>query len=331
MHFALFGAGRVGWVHAQNIANHPDATLSHVYDVDSSASERVVEALGGKVAEAPGEIWDADGIDAVLIASSTNTHVDLLRGAIRSGKAVYCEKPIDLDLAKVRAFTEEVRGTDVPVLIGFRRRFLSELQAIHERIRGGDIGRVEIVHIIARDLQPPSIEYIKVSGGLLSDMTVHSLDLLCWLTDEAPIEVHATGACLTDPKIGQAGDIDTVMVTLRMPSGALCQITNGRRSAFGDHERVEVYGALGLLQWDPSYERQVITHATHSGVTLSRAEPDPTYIRQETFAAALDAFIRSVKAGETVTPSLADGLRAQIIADAATESLASNRPVAIVY
>ena len=159
MHFALFGAGRVGWVHAQNIANHPDAKLSHVYDVDRSASERVVEALGGKVAEAPGEIWDADSIDAVLIASSTNTHVELLRGAIRSGKAVYCEKPIDLDLAKARTFAEEARGTDVPVFIGFRRRFLSELQAIHERIRGGDIGQVEIVHIIARDLQPPPIEY----------------------------------------------------------------------------------------------------------------------------------------------------------------------------
>ena len=330
MRFALFGAGRVGWVHAQNIANHPDAELSHVYDIDSSASRRVVAALGGKVAEAPGEIWGADGIDAVLIASSTDTHVDLLRGAVRSGKAVYCEKPIDIDLARARAFAEEARGTGVPVFIGFRRRFLSELQTIHERIRGGDIGRVEVVHIIARDSRPPPIEYIKVSGGFLRDMTVHFLDLLCWLTGEAPVEVHASGACLVEPEIGQAGDIDTAMVTLKMPGGALCQITNGRRSAFGDHERVEVYGALGLLQWDPGHERQV-AHTTHSGITLSRAEPRPTYIRQETFAAALDAFIRSVESGEAVAPSLADGLRAQIIADAATESLASNRPVAIAY
>ena len=330
MHFALFGAGRVGWVHAQNIANHPDAELTHVYDVDSAASERVVEALGGRVAETPDEIWNADSVDAVLIASSTNTHVDLLRGAIRAGKAVYCEKPIDLNLAKARTLAEEARGTDVPVFIGFRRRFLPELQAIHKRIRGGDIGQVEVVHIIARDLQPPPIEYVKVSGGLLRDMTVHSLDLLCWLTGEAPVEVHASGACLVDPEIGQAGDIDTVMVTLKMPGGALCQITNGRRSAFGDHERVEVYGALGLLQWDPGHERQV-AHATRAGVTLSRAEPDSTYIRQETFAAALDSFIRSVQSGEAVAPSLADGLRALIIADAATESLASNRPVTIAY
>ena len=330
MHFALFGAGRVGWVHAQNIANHPDATLSHVYDVDCSASERIVEALGGKVAQSPGEIWADDGIDAVLIASSTNTHVDLLRGAIRSGKAAFCEKPIDLDLARARTVAQEARGTDVPVLIGFRRRFLPELQAIHERIRGGDIGQVELIHIIARDLRPPPVEYIRVSGGFMRDMTVHFLDLLCWLTGEDPVEVHTSGSCLVDPEIGQAGDIDTAIVTLKMPSGALCQITNSRRSAFGDHERVEVYGALGLLQWDPGHERQVV-HATRSGVTLSRAEPDPTYFRQETFALALDAFIRSVESGEAVVPSLADGLRAQIIADAATESLASNRPVAIAY
>ena len=208
---------------------------------------------------------------------------------------------------------EEARGTDVPVFIGFRRRFLPELQSIHERIRGGDIGQVEVVHIIARDLQPPPLEYVKVSGGLLRDMTIHSLDLLCWLTGEAPVEVYASGACLVDPEIGQAGDVDTLMVTLKMPGGALCQITNGRRSAFGAHERVEVYGALGLLQWDPGHERQV-AHATHAGVTLSHAEPDSTYIRQETFAAALDRFIRSVQSGEAVTPSLADGLRAQIIA-----------------
>ena len=330
MQFALFGAGRVGCVHAENIVNHPDAALSHVYDVDRSASERVVEALGGKVAEDPSEIWDAGVIDAVLIASSTNTHVDLLRGAIRAGKAVYCEKPIDLDAAKARSVAEEARGTDVPVFIGFRRRFLSELQAIHDRIRGGDIGQVEVVQIFARDFQPPPVAYVKVSGGFLRDKTIHYLDLLCWLMGEAPVEVQASGACLVDPEIGQAGDVDTVMVTLKMPGGALCQITNSRRSAFGVHERVEVYGALGLLQWDPGHERQV-AHATHAGVTLSRAEPDSAYFRQETFAAALDTFIRSVQSGEPVAPSLADGLRAQIIADAATESLASNRPVAIAY
>ena len=330
MHFALFGAGRIGWVHAQNIANHPDAALSHVYDVDSAASERVVEAMGGKVAETPDEIWNADSVDSVLIASSTNTHVDLLRGAIRAGKAVYCEKPIALNLAKARTLAEEARGTDVAVFIDFPRRFLSELQAIHERIRGGDIGQVEVVQIIARDFQPPPLEYVKVSGGFLRDMTIHYLDLLCWLTGEAPVEVYASGACLVDPAIGHAGDVDTVMVTLKMPGGALCQITNGRRSVFGPHERVEIYGALGLLQWDPSHERQVV-HATYAGVTLSRTEPDSTLISQETFAAALDTFIRSVQSGEAVTPSLADGLRAQIIADAATESLESSRPVAIAY
>ena len=335
MQFALFGAGRVGWVHAQNIANHPDAKLSHVYDVDGSASRRMVAALGGKVAESPEEIWTADAVDAVLVASSTNTHIDLLRGAMRAGKAAYCEKPIDVDLAKARAFAAEAGDAVAPIFVGFRRRFLPEIQAIRQRILGGDIGAVEVVQMIARDFQPPPLAYVKVSGGFVRDKAIHYLDLLCWLTGEAPVEAYAAGACLVDPEIGQVGDVDTLMITLRMPSGALCQIINGRRSAFGVDERVEVYGALGLLQWDPDQwhpdHAGQIAHAAGAGVTLSGTAPETTYFRQETFAAALDAFIRDVKSGEPVAPSLADGLRAQIIADAATESLASNRPVAIDY
>ena len=193
-----------------------------------------------------------------------------------------------------------------------------------------DIGPGEVVHMIARDFQPPPLAYVKVSGGFVRDKAIHYLDLLCWLTGEAPVEAYAIGACLVDPEIGQVGDVDTVMITLKMPSGALCQITNGRRSAFGVHERIEVFGALGLLQWDPDQAGQ-IAHAAGAGVTLSRTAPEPAIFRQETFAAALDAFIRGVRSGEPLAPSLADGLRAQIIADAATESLASNRPVAIDY
>ena len=251
MQFALFGAGRIGWVHAQNIANHPDAKLSHVYDVDGSAARRLVAALGGKVAETPEEIWTADAVNAVLVASSTNTHIDLMREAMRAGKAIYCEKPIDIDLAKARTFAVEARDAVAPIFVGFRRRFLPELQAIRQRILGGDIGPVEVVLMMARDFQPPPLAYVKVSGGFVRDKAIHYLDLLCWMTGEAPVEAHATGACLVDPEIGQVGDVDTVMITLKMPSGALCQITNGRRSAFGGHERIEVYGALGLLQWDP--------------------------------------------------------------------------------
>ena len=172
MQFALFGAGRVGWVHAQNIANHPDAKLSHVYDVDGSASRRMVAALGGKVAETPEEIWTADAVDAVLVASSTNTHIDLLRGAMRAGKAVYCEKPIDVDLAKARTFAVEARDAVAPIFVGFRRRFLPELQAIRQRILGGDIGPVEVVHMMARDFQPPPLAYVKVSGGFVRDKAI---------------------------------------------------------------------------------------------------------------------------------------------------------------
>lgn len=330
MNFGLFGAGRVGWVHARNIADHPDANLRAVYDVDSNASRRAVEAFGGTVAGSPDEIWNNSEIDAVLIASSTDTHVDLLQAAIRSGKAAYCEKPIDLDLSKALTVAAMADSTEVPVFIGFRRRFISELQAIHVHIRNGAIGPVEMVHMMARDAQPPPLDYIKVSGGFLRDKAIHYFDLLCWLTGEAPVEVQATGACLVDPGIGELGDVDTVMVTLKMPNGALCHICNGRRSAFGVHERVEIYGALGMLQWNPGQDRR-IAHATQSGLLLSPVEPPAPYFRQETFAAALDAFIRDVKAGKPVAPSLADGLRGQRIADAATAALDAGRPVAITY
>lgn len=330
MDFGLFGAGRVGWLHARNIVDHPGATLRAVYDVDADAARRAVEAFGGTMARSPDEIWNASDIDAVLIASSTDTHVELLQGAIRSGKAAYCEKPVDLDLGRAQAVAAEADGTDVPVFIGFRRRFIAELQAIHAHIRNGAIGPIEMVHMMARDAQPPPLDYIKVSGGFLRDKAIHYFDLLCWLTGEAPVEVQATGACLVDRRIGALGDVDTVMVTLRMPNGALCHISNGRRSAFGLHERVEIYGALGLLQWDPGRDRQ-FAHATDSGLLLSPAEPAAPYFRQETFAAALDAFIRNVRTGKAVAPTLADGLRAQTIADAATAALDAGRPIAITY
>ena len=330
MKFALFGAGRIGGVHAENIAGHPAASLLAVYDVRAEAAQEVAESTGADVARSEDEIWDNTEIDAVLIASSTNTHVDLIRAAIASGKAVYCEKPVDLDLSKTRSLAVEAQHSDVPVFVGFRRRFISELQSIRGRIERGDIGPVEVVHMLARDGSPPPESYIRVSGGLIRDKAIHYFDLLCWLTGEAPVEVSATGACVVDPTIGELCDVDTVMLTLKMPSGALCHITNGRRSAYGMHEHIEIYGASGTLEWRPLPDRHIAL-TSGDGVCLSPTGQTQAYFRQETFAAALDRFIGDVNAGRPVVPSLADGLRAEIIADAATSALGLNRPVAILY
>lgn len=326
LRFALFGAGRAGTIHARNIANHPNAELDSVYDVDAAAAKRVVASFGGHLAISQEEVWSSDAIDAVVIASSTDTHVDLLRHAIEAGLPAYCEKPIDKDVERVKRVVAEAEEASLPVFVGFRRRFMSDLQMMHDKIGNGDLGRIETVNIVARDHEPPPLEYAKVSGGFLLDKMIHYFDLVPWFAAEQPSEVFAAGSCLVDPAIGDLGDIDTAMVTLRFPSGVLCAIENGRRSAYGVEERIEVFGAKGMLKTTPPYDNQVF-HYTENGIERSR------YVdyAQESFAHAMDAFIHAVEASEPVSPSLRDGLRAQLIAEAANESLRTNKAVKIDY
>ncbi len=325
MRFALFGAGRAGTIHAHNIANHPHAELGYVFDIDRTAAQRLAAAFGGQVVPSQEDIWGADDVDAVLIASSTDTHVDLLQRAMRADKPTYCEKPIDLDIDKVRMVVAEAAQTDLPICIGFRRRFLPDFQRMRQSIQNGAVGRIETIHMIARDFEPPSLVYLNASGGFLRDKMIHYFDLVCWLADERPTEVYATGSCLIDPAIGQAGDIDTAMVTLRLSSGALCVIENSRRAIYGCDERIEVFGAKGMLQSRPTQTHQLV-HFTEAGMAQSGF---PESYGQESFAAALDAFIHAVEMGIAVSPSLQDGVQAQLIAEAAVESLQTNQPLTI--
>ena len=325
--FALFGAGRAGRIHAGNISRHPRAELVCVCDIDRPSAERLAEQYGARTALDPAAIWAVDSIDAVLIASSTNTHVDLLREALHAGKAAYCEKPIDLDISRVRAVVDEAARTDVPVAAGFRRRCLPEYQEIRRRIRDGEIGSIEAIHLVSRDFRPPSPEYIEVSGGFLRDKTIHYFDLVGWLTGERPTEVYAAGSCLVDPLIGKAGDIDTAMVLLRMPSGALCHIENGRRAVYGFDERIEVFGQQGMLQSRPPS----LSHVARFGASGIQYERYPDLYGEASFAGLLDSFVTALESGQPVEPSLTDGLQAQLIAEAAVESLRRNRPVTIAY
>src|SRR5438552_4982418 len=228
MKFALFGAGLIGSVHANNIAAHPRATLQYVYDINTQAAEQVASRLGAHVASTPEQIWAAGDVDAVLIASSTNTHADLLSGAVKAHKPVYCEKPIDLNIERVKAVVQEAYHVDIPIMIGFSRRFDANHLGVREAIQRGEIGKVEMMLLTSRAQEPPPISYVKVSGGQFRDQTIHFFDLACWLADEAPVEVYATGAALIDPAIGEAGDVDTSMVILKMPDGALCHTDSSR-------------------------------------------------------------------------------------------------------
>jgi len=327
--FAQFGAGFIGKIHGANIAKHPRAELAYVYDVLPAPAESLATQLGAKVAASPEEIWASD-VDAVLIASSTNTHADLLSGAIKAGKAVYCEKPVDLNIERVKAVAREAQGSARPILVGFSRRFDPNHAGIRELLHSGEIGKLEMMSITARDPKPPAISYVKVSGGQLRDQTIHFFDMLRWLAGEDPIEVYATGAVLVDPAIGEAGDVDTAMLILKFPSGALCHINCSRRADYGYDERVELFGSLGmaLSRRKPRREisvykgKSIVSEGLHAG-WFERMEP--------TFYRALDALIRAMEGEQIEYPTLTDGLKAQLIAEAAVESLHTNRPVEITY
>ncbi len=247
LRFALFGAGRAGSIHARNIANNRNGELSYVYDVDTAAARGVVASFGGSLATNQEEVWSSDQVDAVVIASSTNTHVELLRRSIEAGLPTYCEKPIDEDIERVKQVVEVADASGLPVFVGFRRRFMPDLQIMHSKIRNGDLGRIETFNIVARDHQPPSLEYVNVSGGFLLDKMIHYFDLVPWLAGEQPSEVFAVGSLSRRPGHRRLGRHRHCGGDPTLSRRSLCVIENGRRSIYGGEERIEVFGAKGML------------------------------------------------------------------------------------
>lgn len=326
---AQFGAGLIGKVHAQNLASNPRADLKFIYDVKTEAAEQLAAQHGASVATSPDEIWASD-VEAVLIASSTNTHADLLSGAIKAKKAIYCEKPIDLDIERVKEVAQEAHGVDIPIFLGFSRRFDPNHLGVREAVQNGDIGKLEMMHLTSRGPQPPPIEYVKVSGGQFRDQTIHFFDLTRWIAAEDPVEVYATGSVLVDPAIGEAGDIDTSMLILTMESGALCHIDNSRRAAYGYDERIEAFGSEGMVQSRRKPTREVSLY-TGTKVISDGIHPGWFERMEPTFGLAMDTFLRAVEGENIDYPNLVDGLQAQMIAEAAVESLETNCPVEITY
>ena len=327
--FAQFGAGFIGKIHGANIARHPGSELTYIYDVNTAAAEELATKLGAKVASGPEEIWASD-IDAVLIASSTNTHAELLSRAIQAGKPAYCEKPIDLDINLVKDVVQQAQKTSLPILVGFSRRFDANHLGIRQSLQNGEIGKLEMMHITARDPKPPALAYVKVSGGQFRDQTIHFFDMLRWLAGEDPVEVYAAGAALVDPAIGEAGDVDTSMLILKFPSGAMCHINCSRRTEYGYDERVELFGSKGMAVSRRKPRREISLY-TGNSIVSEGLHPGWFERMEPTFYQALDAFIRAVQGEATEYPTLMDGLKAQLIAEAAYESLKTNKPVQITY
>ena len=328
LNIGLLGCGRIGQVHALSIKQRDDVQVTALADAFPEAAQNLAKQTGAQEMELDAVINSAD-VDAVLIATPTDTHYDIIHAAARAGKAIFCEKPVDMSADRIRECITVVEETGVPFLTAFNRRFDPNFAALQSRIRDGEIGQVELVTIMSRDPSPPPISYIERSGGIFRDMMIHDFDMARFLLGEEPAQVFAVGSTLVDPDIGAAGDVDTAAVTLTTSSGAICQITNSRRATYGYDQRVEVHGAEGMLRAGNILENTVEV-ATSAGFNAAPAK----HFFLERYAAAyrleLGHFVSAVNAGTPISPNIVDGLRAQILADAAAESLATGGPISVV-
>ena len=323
----LLGAGRIGQLHASTIAGHKNSQLVAVSDIHQPAAEAVAQQFAATAASSE-EIIAAPDIDAVLIATSTDTHSDLIEAATAAGKAVLCEKPVDLSLERARQCQKRAAQSGQPVMIGFNRRFDPNFSAVKAALQAGEIGKAELLSVTSFDPAPPPVSYVKVSGGLFRDMMIHDFDMTNFIMGDAPVTVHATGSCMVDPEIGAAGDIDTAAVILTYEDGKIAVIKNSRRAVYGYDQRVELLGSDGLLQAQNMLENTVVK-STEQGVIGAK----PTYFFLERYMPAYIAewacFVDSVLNNTAMPVTLDDGVAALAMAEAATRSAAEHRPVSL--
>ena len=327
LNVGLLGAGRIAGVHATAISSHPGSRLAAVSDFIPAHAEKLA-ATYGSIARTTEEIIADPAIDAVLIATSTDTHSDLIERATAAGKAVLCEKPVDLSLARAKACQAAVALTGKPVMIGFNRRFDPNFSALKAAADRGEIGKTELLSITSFDPAPPPVAYIKVSGGIFRDMMIHDFDMANFLMGAVPVSVSAAASSIVDPAIGATGDFDTAVVTLSYGDGRIAVIKNSRRAVYGYDQRVEILGSEGLLQAQNMLESTVVKSTT-AGVTAAK----PTYFFLErympSYAAEWAAFVDAIKGGTALTVTLADGVAALAMAEAATRSANSGASVSL--
>jgi myo-inositol 2-dehydrogenase/D-chiro-inositol 1-dehydrogenase len=325
INLALFGAGRIGSIHGANVARHKHANLVALYDPFQQNADQLAAELGCEQMT-PQQVFNNDTIDAVLICSATDTHADLIEQAVAAGKHVFCEKPIDLSLPRVRKCLHSVAQSNCKTMVAFNRRFDPNFQILQQQIESGDIGTVELVSIISKDPAPPPVEYIKVSGGLFRDMTIHDFDMARFLLGEEVETVSAQASCMVDPAIGEAGDVDTAVITMTSTSGKLAQISNSRRASFGYDQRIEVHGSEGMLIAQNINENTVVAY-DQTGV--SSAKPLHFFLEryEAAYRAELDGFIRCLMGEAVKLPDMDDGLQALMLAEAAILSVQQGRVV----
>jgi myo-inositol 2-dehydrogenase/D-chiro-inositol 1-dehydrogenase len=325
LNVGLLGAGWIGQVHAVNIANNPRSTLVVVSDVHAEAAETHAGQYGA-AARSSDETLADPAIDAVLIATSTDTHSDLIEAAAAAGKAVLCEKPVDLSLERAKACLAKVSGTGCKVMIGFNRRFDPNFAALKASSLAGEVGKPELLSVTSFDPAPPPVSYIKVSGGLFRDMMIHDFDMANFVMGEVPVSISASGSAIVDPEIGAAGDLDTAFVTMTYADGRIAVIKNSRRAVYGYDQRVQLLGSEGLLQAGNMLENTVVKSTTAS---VSAAKPTYFFLERymPAYAAEWEAFVAAVLDGTDLSVTLEDGIAALAMAEAATHSAKIGQPV----
>ncbi|MFN0191620.1 MAG: inositol 2-dehydrogenase [Aestuariivirga sp.] len=326
--FGVIGAGRIGKVHAATIAANPKAKLAYIADALPKAAEELAAKHGAKVASI-NEIMASKDVDAVLIGSPTGFHAEQIQAASNAGKAIMCEKPVSLDVKTILETLKVVEKNKSTLMIGFNRRFDPSFAEVESRVRKGDVGNVEMVTVISRDPGPPPAEYVKGSGGIFRDMMIHDFDLARFLMGEEFVVVSALGAVLVDKAIGEAGDVDTAAVQMQTKSGKIAVITNSRRATYGYDQRLEVHGSKGMIH-AKNVHNTTVEILNETGY---RADPIQNFFISRysvAYANELNTFIAAVESGKRdPRPSGFDGLQAQILAEAATESWKTGKPVKV--
>ncbi|HEV7256040.1 MAG TPA: inositol 2-dehydrogenase [Mesorhizobium sp.] len=313
--FGLLGAGRIGKVHARAVASNPDARLVAVADAFDKPAQELAQAYDAEVRSIEA-VEGADDVDAVIVCTPTDTHADLIERFARAGKAIFCEKPIDLDVDRVKACLGVVEETGATLMVGFNRRFDPHFAAVRKAIDEGAIGAVEMVSITSRDPGPPPYDYIPRSGGIFRDMTIHDFDMARFLLGEEPVSVSAHAAVLVDEKIGSLGDFDSASVILETAGGKQCLISNSRRASYGYDQRIEVHGSRGMVAAEN--QRPVsIEVATEIGYLRPPLHDFFMTRYTEAYGAEIATFIQAMKEGGVPSPSGEDGLKALVLAEAA--------------
>ena len=320
LRIALLGSGRIAHVYGPKINAHPGLHLEIIFNPRIASAEAAAAQYGGRALSRYDEVLGDPKVDAVVIATPTNTHVDYVVKAARVGKPIYCEKPLDQTLERVDQCLAVLNNHPVPFMLGFNWRFDPDNSALREGVRSGEIGQLNMLMSTSREPEPPAIDYVRASGGYFVDATIHDIDLMCWIAGERPVEVMASGSCMFDPAIGAEDDFDLTMTTLKMPSGALVHINNSRSCPYGFDQRIEAFGNKGMLQTVNQRDCKLVRW---DGVRTVARRPLKHFFLERydsSFFHALDEFHAAATEGRPPSATEHDGRAALAIALACEKS-----------